>query len=129
MSVLISAILTGLLESVMRAHGLKIVLGATLLAAFSAGIVPACAEAPTTKALKVANPAPSPGPPPAAENWTILQPKISDAKGFSVVKPGERADNFGGLAIRSMPPSSGGGGASSGGNNLSGNVQIKMPNL
>jgi hypothetical protein len=114
------------LESVMRAHGLKIVLGASLLAACSAGIVAARAEAPRTKAQKAANSAASPNPPPAAENWTILQLKISNAKGFIVVKPGEMAENFPGLAGQSTPPSSGGGGASSGGNSPPVNGRKKM---
>ncbi len=118
----------------MRAQGLKIVLGASLLAAFSAGIVAARAEASKAKALKVANSTPVPSPPPPTESWTILQPESKDAKGFSVVKPGEMADNFGGhLSLSSSSftggaaaPSSGSGGNASA-NGLTATSRIAMP--
>jgi len=115
------------MEGVMREQRLRIVLGAGLAAVFSLGSMSAHAEAPKAKPVNVASTTTAPSPPPATDGWTVMQPERKDAKGFSVVKPGERADNFGGNTNGSMSQSSGGSMASSSNSNLTSVSRIAMP--
>ena len=125
----------------MRNRSVTIVLGTGLAVALAFASLPARAQSTKAKPIPPTNTVTAPNATPASDNWTIVQPERKDAKGFSVVKPGEMADNFGGQLARSATsytgvyaggPAGSGGGAGAQGGNSSANAlnpmsRVSMP--